>query len=818
MANPLLRWLLSEVPEAAEGLAKRVAAQFAEREVNAATRTSAKDALEAIMRQRPEGLDFAAKPARSLAVPRAPKLRIRPSTDDVNAVMQANTTAGRVTGNRTRSIDDLTGGVTQAADDQRRVDALVKDMSAPEGYISRLIVDDAGNVIEGQHRLEALRRLGVKDVPVTEYQDFERGLPDIKSAIASAQPMRSDHVNQLAANLAEIYADEGGNVAALADYEVPKGFEAGWRAGIDALAAKPAEASDIPGQAARLERAREQGFNVDLPLYHGTSSDFSVFSPSKEIFLTDNPDVASIYATERAKDKQRKYVASGINADPNIRPVFAKAQKPLVISDRGPDGSGGWSTDNLATALGLDPQDTPKLRGRKLYDEARRQGYDLVKIEDMEDLGGPQSQYVSLRPDYVKSWFDPYSDALAAKPAEASDLAVTPVVPSAPARVPAAPRASLAVYPKGPLVGSRDLSKIAFDPDTYGLRKFEMDRLADLAVKTELHRSAVPQGPSLGVSDIADHPIIGTMSDRSGADETITGLGNTIFDIPVHQWGGQGFMAANPDYGWAVSTPGVASGIMNRGRALYEKYGKLPLLAPYRMAGTGTDFSKTTGELMMSHANSAFGGDDRARVNALMSSYIRDFKGIDNPEGYAQYGDLPTDQRKALQDALAANFSGEGGLSLPLTRALITSPEQLDKPSFMLQNIGVLDPRRDVNVDFSRNPTYGYNLPVRFLGTMSPDINLAEVLPGPLTRKYGDLGDLSVFRGQNAQLSAPEWRRQQKEYRSQLERFDAGKLSKPPRKPVRTGNSQKFLQPGISGFLDEETARAIQDRLSAIGL
>lgn len=99
MANPLLRWLLSEVPEAAEGLAKRVAAQFAEREVTAATRTSAKDALEAIMRQAPEGVDFAVTPpARSLAVAKAPKLRIRPSTDDVNAVMQANTTAGRVTG------------------------------------------------------------------------------------------------------------------------------------------------------------------------------------------------------------------------------------------------------------------------------------------------------------------------------------------------------------------------------------------------------------------------------------------------------------------------------------------------------------------------------------------------------------------------------------------------------------------------------------------------------------------------------------------------------------------------------------------------
>ena len=68
MANPLVRRLLREVPEAAEGLAKRVAAQFAEREATAATRASAKDALEAIMRQAPEGVDFAAKPARSLAV------------------------------------------------------------------------------------------------------------------------------------------------------------------------------------------------------------------------------------------------------------------------------------------------------------------------------------------------------------------------------------------------------------------------------------------------------------------------------------------------------------------------------------------------------------------------------------------------------------------------------------------------------------------------------------------------------------------------------------------------------------------------------
>jgi hypothetical protein len=389
--------------------------------------------------------------------------------------------------------------------------------------------------------------------------------------------------------------------------------------------------------------------------------------------------------------------------------------------------------------------------------------------------------------------------------------------------VPAAPRTARPLEVQTAPTNVRDLSKIAFDPETYGLRKGEMGRLKDLAVKVE-HNRIVPQGPSLGVDELADNFIIGTMSDRSGANTTITGIGPTDLDIPVHEYGGQDFMPANPGLGWAVSTPGVASGIMNRAMAYYKKTGKLPLLAPYRMAGTGTDFSKTTGELMMSQANSAFGGDDRARVNAVIGNYIRDFKGIDNPEGYLQYGALPTEQRKALQEALHRDtaFTESGGLSLPLTRALITDPAQIDKPSYMIQNIGVLDPRREVVVDFSRNPTYGYNLPVEFMGTVDPDINIAEIAHGMLNKKYADLGDLSGFRGQQATLSLSEWRRQQKEYRAAKEKYEAaiaaGKDAKPPREPVRAGNTQKFLQPGVSGFLDDVTAQAIKDRLSKLGL
>jgi len=137
-----------------------------------------------------------------------------------------------------------------------------------------------------------------------------------------------------------------------------------------------------------------------------------VFSPDREIFLTDRPDIANIYALERGRDKQRRY-GPPINSDPNVRPVFARMQNPLTVSDLGPDGGHGWVTDNMATALGLDPTLRPRLRGRALYDEARQQGYDTVMIQNMTDLGGEnQTQYVPLRPDFVRSWFDPFDDEM----------------------------------------------------------------------------------------------------------------------------------------------------------------------------------------------------------------------------------------------------------------------------------------------------------------------------------------------------------------------------------------------------------------------
>lgn len=497
--------------------------------------------------------------------------------------------------------------------------------------------------------------------------------------------------------------------------------------------------------------------------------------------------------------------APGITSD--VVDYFGSNSPMDVLSDVGSGlrRAGGYMLDNpVSTAADLTP----------IMGDVKGFGEDIQRAAELRAAGNPLAarniERIAL-PLAVASIVPGIGEVRGA-----GKMAVRAAEDVAP-RVPAVPRAATAPT----LRGTRDLSAVDFDPNIYGLQKTrggvpEIERLADLAVKVEHHKPTTAQRASLGVRDIAEHPVIGTMSDRTGADETITALGNIDLDIPVHQWGGQGFMQVNPDYGWAVSTPGVASGIMNRARALYEETGILPLLAPYRMVGSGSDFAKTTGELMMSHANSAFGADDKARVNAMISGYIKDFKGIDNPEGYAQFGDLPTEKRKALQEELQRSFAGEGALTLPLTRVLMAEPAQLNKPSYGLQNIGVIDPRRDVLVDFTKNPTYGYNLPVKYLGTMEPDINIAEVLPGPLTRKYSDLGDLSVFRGQSAPLSPGEWRHQMKQFRADQARFEAGETNKPPRTPVRSGNTQKFLQPGISGFLDADTAQTIQDRLDLL--
>lgn len=377
-----------------------------------------------------------------------------------------------------------------------------------------------------------------------------------------------------------------------------------------------------------------------------------------------------------------------------------------------------------------------------------------------------------------------------------------------------------------PYQPENDLAFRDFDLGTYGMRKtIDQPRLFDLDVERQ-RWSPEPDTNTLYLQDLVGRPIMTGMADRTPSGTTITRIGPTELDIPVREHGGQDFMLDYP-HSWGVSTKTMGSNFMNTARRLKQEYGVNPIWMPWRMQGSGSDFSKTTGETIMSHANSALGRDTRNAIDRFIKdNYIPDFAGIEDPRGYLQFGELAGPQRKAMETALSNQFAQEGALSLPLTRALITDPNQLNRKAFHLQNVAEIDP--DAEVVFKPlNPTYHYNTPGAYEGTLEPglqdSLNVAELIAPTLRAKYSDLGDLSVFRGQYAPLSPENFADQMAQYEDLKAAFDArvaagDKKAKPPRKPVPIGGTNKFMQSVFAtGFLNDKAAQELYDKLVASG-
>jgi len=165
---------------------------------------------------------------------------IRRSSDDPHEVADANFEYNKVHGPALVPIEKLSGGVDLSQPDQRRrIDALKEHISHPEhGHISRLIVDTDGNVIEGQHRFEALKELGAKHVPVHIIEDIARGVDEgaLKKAIKEAGPLNgSDYVNGIAKNALEALADSGSIDKVREEYHEPRGYEPHWNAALNYL-------------------------------------------------------------------------------------------------------------------------------------------------------------------------------------------------------------------------------------------------------------------------------------------------------------------------------------------------------------------------------------------------------------------------------------------------------------------------------------------------------------------------------------------------------------------------------------------------------
>ena len=159
-------------------------------------------------------------------------------------------------------------------------------------------------------------------------------------------------------------------------------------------------------QAARMQRAQEQGYDISRPLYHGGASDFDeIIVGRKGFYATENPEIANIYAA----NAEKRWPGLN-NAAPNVMPFYLNG-KVLKVSDQGENG-GGWYINNLANVLGVNLEEIPstKIRSQYLRDIAKQKGFSAIEITDMDDLGGRQSQIVVIDPSAARSVnaaFDP---------------------------------------------------------------------------------------------------------------------------------------------------------------------------------------------------------------------------------------------------------------------------------------------------------------------------------------------------------------------------------------------------------------------------
>jgi hypothetical protein len=164
-------------------------------------------------------------------------------------------------------------------------------------------------------------------------------------------------------------------------------------------------------EASRMARAGEQGFNVDMPLYHGTNTDIQEFAIRKKstgefgpaVYLTNLPEEAGEYAGTHDLDKNS-------TESRNIVPVYARLKNPMRI--RSPNEF--WDRYKGKTDA-------------KAVEAAKADGFDGIIIErpykiwddtsnSLIDTGEISAHYVVFDPKNVRSRFAEFDPAQSESP------------------------------------------------------------------------------------------------------------------------------------------------------------------------------------------------------------------------------------------------------------------------------------------------------------------------------------------------------------------------------------------------------------------
>ncbi len=453
---------------------------------------------------------------------------------------------------------------------------------------------------------------------------------------------------------------------------------------------------DLPmDTASRMQRAETMGFDPADVQYHGTSSNFTEFTPSTVgnlgagVYATPDPLNASNRA---ALIRFRKDLNP--NASPNVLPILTRSESPL---------------DFMGNPLKVD------------IDHVQSQGFDSIVRRDSGT--GDVVETNTFDPRNVRSLFAAFDPEY--KGSNILGGAAT-----------AAVGAGLLAAPEEAEAGILKAFGREFDP-RFDPRAKEQEKLRDTTFTIE--ERGTQDAPRIPLADLEGRPFVTTMSDRTQAGGLLTGIDDVALDRPINLQGGQGFMFENPGMVWA-SAPGVVNQIM---RAASE-VGDSPVYLPFRMAPTGGDFATMTGETMLSFASSNMNKTQKKALDQAIKDYesvgsmvkgkrvgaglkIKDWKGVDDPSSVEVWRNTPDTLRKELMNMMDVQFRDKGGLSVGQARLAVTEPGQADALDAQIQNIGEIFTGKDV-VQASGHPSYPAGVPGQGLGRTDQEVGIFELL------------------------------------------------------------------------------------------
>lgn len=156
--------------------------------------------------------------------------------EDIHDILNANFEYGKVEGLVEAPVKSLSGGVNLRDPKEKQRVLELRDRISAEGLKNPIVIDDKGNVIEGQHRLEALRLLGEGSVVAIKIVDLSNkyNIQAMLEAIGETMALHPEQQRGLVKEAINAMEEEGGKEEAISNRHMPEPYSDAFQAAVRA--------------------------------------------------------------------------------------------------------------------------------------------------------------------------------------------------------------------------------------------------------------------------------------------------------------------------------------------------------------------------------------------------------------------------------------------------------------------------------------------------------------------------------------------------------------------------------------------------------